>query len=466
LSLALKVVFFEGCVTTLRNPRRVGENPLKQSIHVNFSYKRYILICCVVLLATLLPNAANASPSKTYFVYARSERSSTSIFWDSMDDHTQVGYLEIPGTSIIHALAPIGGKLAIASADGVIHVVDLSRNDVTQLDANLDMDQDGSTLVDDYQYISSRSWLWSPDGEILAFIGRDESQKSSLYLYLAADRNLNKLPITSPDGLIDVSSWSPDGNWLAVVGSMARSDNQNGVDVWLVSRDGKSSMRLAEDQRVCRLAWAPDGKHLATNTACHEMLGGESSLIILSYDSSSLNRALNSSTFIADTNNTSYEWYGEPVWQDANRLVILKTTGPSGINLRPEEFRTGFVIYNLTSRTEVTLPTPIPKDRDILLQYSWSLWYTHSSKEQTETLEGFNIPANATFRLESPPYLCALRYTKIDPNNEFVALMANCDPSSDQKPDIHIYNLRTHAEVAKITALNNTNLDVFGFTKF
>jgi len=63
------------------------------------------------------------------------------------------------------------------------------------------------------------------------------------------------------------ASWSPDGEWLAVVRYVPSVEPSRGDQVWLMRPDGSDARQLTDASNVIHSApvWSPDGKYLLTH---------------------------------------------------------------------------------------------------------------------------------------------------------------------------------------------------------
>ncbi len=98
---------------------------------------------------------------------------------------------------------------------------------------------------------------WSPDGRRLAFVLRWEHMVyGDLYVVDASGENLTQLTtgmaVSSPD-------WSPNGEWIAFVGRQVQETDEKGdKGIFLIRPDG-SDLTLLEPGLVPAVSWTPDG---------------------------------------------------------------------------------------------------------------------------------------------------------------------------------------------------------------
>ncbi len=105
---------------------------------------------------------------------------------------------------------------------------------------------------------------WSPDGELIAF-------HSSCNLRLIRPDGSRVRVINSGEpgsgrfACVNVPRWSPDGAWLAFVGTDV--DHFDPAEIWVIRRDGQSLQRIFSTAKSglpweATLAWSPDGNRL------------------------------------------------------------------------------------------------------------------------------------------------------------------------------------------------------------
>ncbi|HUV14726.1 MAG TPA: hypothetical protein VMY18_13865, partial [Acidobacteriota bacterium] len=100
--------------------------------------------------------------------------------------------------------------------------------------------------------VTMASISWSPDGELIAFFGRDNTLR-----VVPADAGRSRILAKVGGGLRwQGISWSPDGKMLAYVSE---------AKLWKISSDGGTPSRIETglDARISKIDWSPDGKTIA-----------------------------------------------------------------------------------------------------------------------------------------------------------------------------------------------------------
>jgi nickel/cobalt exporter len=117
--------------------------------------------------------------------------------------------------------------------------------------------------------ISSQTGLaadWSPDGASLLLTDMFTSAErtvSHLFRYDLADKSLTDLSLR-PDIEDFSGSWSPDGEWLAVIRREDTALTPAGTQIWLMRPDGGEAHPATSASLIfhSRLQWSPDGRYL------------------------------------------------------------------------------------------------------------------------------------------------------------------------------------------------------------
>ncbi len=97
---------------------------------------------------------------------------------------------------------------------------------------------------------------WSPDGSFLALIG-----SNSIWLYSITDNMFEQLEIMPEDRPQDIA-WSSDGLRLAV--SNTRETGINAIYIWDIATRNRSIEILQPSVDYVIVSWSPDGTELAT----------------------------------------------------------------------------------------------------------------------------------------------------------------------------------------------------------
>lgn len=110
------------------------------------------------------------------------------------------------------------------------------------------MNVDGSSrrFIGNFGIVSSADW--SPDGEWIAFQGKNE-EGPDLYKIRPDGSDLTNLAVNFPNGSVEHPSWSPDGKWIAFF-HRAFGSGASMPSIYRVRTDGSDLRMVIEDDYI------------------------------------------------------------------------------------------------------------------------------------------------------------------------------------------------------------------------
>lgn len=182
--------------------------------------------------------------------------------WATNADGSGLTELPIPlgGQSIADwSAAPAGGRIAIVLTSPLAYrsrLVILSMND-RAVEADIELMSAQPTIdpaMPDMDVVTShsaiaehRSIAWSPDGTMLAFIGRMHGPSADLYLYRTDDQSVTQLTDGPSHAYRPI--WSPDGKYILHPGveSFGTGAGYSMAGVWAAQPDGSAILEVDTD---------------------------------------------------------------------------------------------------------------------------------------------------------------------------------------------------------------------------
>jgi uncharacterized protein YjdB len=201
----------------------------------------------------------SVSPNGLRFVFAVTQRDLTTneILYDLFAvDRTGLNIrhlTKMAGVETEPVWSPDGSKIAFSGSETAngpfdIYVINVDGTGLTNLTADMSFS---------YEYAPA----WSPDGQMLAFTSLDQFGHSHIYTMRADGTGRERLTSGAVESA-DHPTWSPDGSRVA----FGRSYAGTGVDVVIMTRQGRVETRLAVPGDQADPVWSPDGEHFAFTT--------------------------------------------------------------------------------------------------------------------------------------------------------------------------------------------------------
>jgi Beta-lactamase/WD40-like Beta Propeller Repeat len=148
------------------------------------------------------------SPDGATIAYSRDQDGSDLDLWlMDYDGSTQRQLTNRDGAELWPAWSPDGGKVAFSS-DGVLGIVDVDGGDVTELDIDVDVSMDDP---DTLGFPGVEFASWGATGRI-AFVSDGD-------LWTVRPNGSHPIRLGGSPGRDFAPGWSPDGRWVAFVGS-------------------------------------------------------------------------------------------------------------------------------------------------------------------------------------------------------------------------------------------------------
>ncbi|HEX4936995.1 MAG TPA: Ig-like domain-containing protein [Gemmatimonadaceae bacterium] len=201
----------------------------------------------------------SASPDGQRFVFAVTQRDLTTnqlihdLFVVDRNGMNIRHLTKMAGVETEPVWSPDGTKIAFSGSEGAGAALDIFV---------INVDGTGLTnLTADMPFSYEHAPAWSPDGTMLAFASLNIFGHSHIYT-MNADGS-GRTMLTSATGESAAHpTWSPDGSQVA----FARSYAGTGVDIVIMTRQGRVETRLAVAGDQGEPVWSPNGEHFAFTT--------------------------------------------------------------------------------------------------------------------------------------------------------------------------------------------------------
>ena len=163
----------------------------------------------------------------------------------------------------------------------------------------------------------NQSAVWSPDGTRIAFVGREGTAASTLWVMNADGSNLTQLA----EGFgVDQVAWSPNGKEIAFLATEDPEGNPGGpTGIWAVPVAGGDPSLVLQGSSWEQPGWSPEGTRLVVVG----WNGDVRNLYTVNVDGSQLTQITNDGASYAD-----------PHWSpDGTRIAYSRWPDPTGWNV-------------------------------------------------------------------------------------------------------------------------------------
>lgn len=413
-----------------------------------------------------------AQDTETGFVYAITKADDTAqIRWFLVNNSLDENVVDVPYFDK-YTISPIGTHIAFSEqGTGLVHILDFRDHSLTTLEYY----QPVQEFLWDEHYHRSGTLLWAPEGDRLAFTGmlapwdgRNKTE-ADVFIYTLETATLENVTQDIPviQDAITPASWSPDGQWLILLGAWQEHDNEPIGRTGALSRDGQTFLELAPGFMTCRLVWSPDMRWLASETACFEgAAGGSSRLMVIPFNPETLEGSdmrideAVSPLFLGWEGSSWIYYYGPPVWVNHHTLITRRRLAPItwGIESIEDEFSSqGLIRFDLSTYSEVLFTGAdfeelIPKHRD---------WFLAQSSDDTIGLIAYNPLLEETLHIPESVQMCPPSYAlHIEAQGDYIAVMDACH----SRPfAMHVYETTNYETIFSVEMSTDESIRPLGF---
>lgn len=350
---------------------------------------KYLLkmILLTLLLMLMVVQTVAQSPTFNFVYYTQDEEAGTSNLY-LMDTATfEKVVLQTPLIEYI-ALAP-SRFIAYSDLDNWMYVLDLQTQTTHALELQLVVHLE--VIYDSHTFLSG-SMYWSPNGEQLAYVAQDAEGVVGIYRYSTLDNSIQKLSGSRvfKRGVADIASWSPDGKWLSVLGAWDFSVERWEIDLALLSADGTHWVDLESDQRLCRVVWSPDMRHLLSEQSCYASSIWSLPITLIEFDSELLTLRDVSARLETDTLENHFVSRSHPTWIDNETVRYVRYLIPIS-----HEYGTRFVMQIIEGNLVKGDYTILHKEVDLTWQdFIDTRILIHTTSDQYESVVAYDLYNN------------------------------------------------------------------------
>jgi len=373
--------------------------------------------------------------------------------------------IELPSINF-HNISPSKPLVVFTDEFGMIYILDLITQEIVSLDIQI---VNNIELVYGSHQQKSGSLRWSPNGEILAFVGYSNEDLANIFVYHVETGELDVVnqDLQFIDNLVDITSWSPDSEFLTIVGRwFTQEDNQSNLPAFrsaLIATEGSLYSELGNEQRTCEVYWSSDQDYLVSETGCFENQVVDTPLLIFGFDEVDMTPNQQSSLQLSSNFDDTNIRMIYPQWLDNNTLAFVALTSKRGVNLSSNSPISEIVQYDLLTDTYKPMPN---SEVDFTWQTS-DMGYVFSIVNDSESLyhlTGYNLMDQSYFNLVQYTDLCPASNVNVSSNGNLVSVLRGC--SLNSLPIIELIDIRANEIIFDVVTPKGILLKPLGFFDF
>ncbi len=393
------------------------------------------------------------------------------ITWNAIPSGETLGEVNLPFPPAAFAAPPSGHHFAVVDATANafdVYMVDMRDAASHELPVPI---LHKEVFLRDAEYLQAYSLRWSPDVRTLAYIGQTSPGRADIYLYDTATTELTNLSAHIPfaDDFVNLSDWSPDGNWLAFTGRWGQAAAQeDAYGGGMLSHDGDAVIGLPSVPDLCDLVWSPERRYLFSHNDClgfnNAQNGRDLIIYPVSLDQVDAPQLL---PFRSSEITANPLWrFHHPMWHMDGSIITLRTFDQPLLNGTPLgtpgpdaelihidiETRRLQVLDHPTAVIAAIMRNGFATD-DWLFHLDDGMLYAHQPVNNTS----FNVPLTT----DQP---CSARYARLSVDEQYLALCVGIYPD-EPLPTLLIWDVVAEREVLRVPATGDNPPVPLGWMK-
>jgi len=310
----------------------------------------------------------------------------------------------------------------------------------------------------DVRHIQSLSLRWSPDGRTLAYVGQTAPGRADVFLYdtITAQQTNLSAHIPFVDDFVNLSDWSPDGNWLAFTGRWG----QPGLQVsmaggGLLSHDGNELIALAPTHDLCDLVWSPNQHYLFSHNDCLSFNNVQDSrdLTIYPLNLEQTDVPQPSSFRLSEITTNPWWRFHHPMWHEDGNIIMLRTFDQPLLNGTPVGTPgpdAEIIRVDVVTRHLQVMDYPLTMTVNTIQRgYQVNDWLFQLDNR---VLHGYQPSQNRSFAVTLTNELpCSAFHARLSVDERYLALCVGIYPD-EPLPALLIWDVTTNQEVLRVPA--------------